>query len=44
VTGTTITGNAFVPNSSSVPTNGMYLPAGNTLGWAGPSTRRLSCN
>lgn len=26
--------NSFVPNLSTVPTNGMYLPAGNTLGWA----------
>lgn len=26
--------NSFVPNSSSVPSNGMYLPAANTLGWA----------
>lgn len=34
ITGTTITGNSFVPNSSSIPTNGMYLPAANTLGWA----------
>ena len=34
ITGTTITGNAFVPNNSAVPTNGLYLPAANTLGWA----------
>lgn len=26
--------NSFVPNSSTIPTNGLYLPAGNTLGWA----------
>lgn len=31
---TTATANAFVPNSSSVPTNGFYLPAANTVGWA----------
>jgi hypothetical protein len=31
---TTATANAFVPNSSSVPTNGMYLSAANTLAWA----------
>lgn len=26
--------NSFVPNSSTVPTNGFYLPAANTVGWA----------
>lgn len=31
---TTAVANSFVPNSSTVPTNGMYLPAANTLGWA----------
>lgn len=25
---------SFIPSSSTVPTNGMYLPAANTLGWA----------
>jgi hypothetical protein len=34
ITGTLITGQRFVPNSSTVPTNGLYLPAANTLGWA----------
>lgn len=34
ITGTLITGNRFVPNSATVPTNGLYLPAANTLGWA----------
>lgn len=29
-----VTGAAFIPSGSSVPTNGMYLPASNTLGWA----------
>lgn len=29
-----VTGAAFIPSGSSVPTNGMYLPAANTLGWA----------
>jgi hypothetical protein len=24
----------FIPSSSTVPTNGLYLPASNTLGWA----------
>lgn len=36
-----ITGTAFVPTSSSVPTNGMYLPAANTLGWAINSSAEL---
>jgi hypothetical protein len=31
---TTVTANSFVPNSSTIPTNGLYLPAANTLGWA----------
>lgn len=31
---TTAVANSFVPNSSSVPTNGFYLPAANTVGWA----------
>lgn len=34
ITGTTIVGNSFVPNSSNIPSNGIYLPAANTLGWA----------
>lgn len=38
---TTATANAFVPNSSSVPTNGLYLPAANTLGWAINSAAEL---
>lgn len=29
-----ITGNSFIPNSSTIPSDGMYLPAANTLGWA----------
>lgn len=37
ITGTLVAGNAFVPNLSSVPTNGMYLPASNTLGFAAQS-------
>lgn len=31
---TTAIANSFVPNASTVPSNGMYLPAANTLGWA----------
>ena len=39
VTGTiasasTVTGTALIPSSSTIPTNGMYLPAANTLGFA----------
>lgn len=30
---TTATANSFVPNSSTIPTNGLYLPAASTLGW-----------
>lgn len=39
---TTATANAFVPNSASVPTNGMYLSAANTLAWATNSTLAMS--
>lgn len=38
VTGTVITGNSFIPNSSSIPTNGLYLTAGNTPSIAANST------
>ena len=31
---TTLTANSFVPNSATVPANGVYLPAANTLGFA----------
>jgi len=37
----TITGLTFVPTGSSAPTNGMYLPAANTLGWAINSAAEL---
>lgn len=36
-----VTGAGFVPSSSSVPTNGMYLPAANTLGWSVSSTAEV---
>ena len=29
-----VTGTAFIPSSTVIPSNGMYLPAGNTLGFA----------
>lgn len=31
---------SFVPSGSTVPTNGLYLPAANTLAWATNSTER----
>jgi hypothetical protein len=37
----TITGTSFIPSASAVPTNGMYLPAANTLGWAINSAAEL---
>ena len=46
VTGTvdassTVTGTAFIPDGSSAPSNGLYLPSANTLGLATASTGRL---
>jgi hypothetical protein len=32
---------ALIPSGSSVPTNGMYLPAANTLGWSTNSSEKL---
>jgi hypothetical protein len=37
----TVTGATFVPSSASVPSNGMYLPSANTLGWAVNSAAEL---
>jgi uncharacterized small protein (DUF1192 family) len=36
----TATATAFIPSSSSVPTNGMYLPAANSVGFATNSANR----
>lgn len=36
-----ISASAFIPSSSVVPTNGLYLPAANTLGWAVNSAAEL---
>tara|TARA_R110000868_G_scaffold409899_2_gene696463 strand:+ start:9425 stop:13153 length:3729 start_codon:yes stop_codon:yes gene_type:complete len=36
-----VTGASFIPSGSTVPTNGMYLPAANTLGWAINSAAEL---
>ena len=33
-----LTATAFIPTSSTIPTNGLYLPAANTLGFATNST------
>lgn len=41
VAASTITGTAFIPSASTVPVNGMYLPAANTLGWAVASTAEM---
>ena len=38
----TATATQFIPSSSSVPTNGMYLPAANTLGFSTNSTNRVT--
>jgi len=41
---TTSTSNSFIPNSSSIPTNGVYLPATNAVGIATNSTARFQVN
>lgn len=40
----TLTASSFIPSSSTVPTNGIYLPAANTLGFASNSTKWGSVN
>ncbi len=42
VVATTITGNSFIPNLSTIPTNGLYLPAANSVGIATNSTNRMT--
>jgi hypothetical protein len=37
-------GSSFVPTSSTIPTNGMYLSAANTLDFATNTTNRLTIN
>lgn len=39
---TTVTGGSFIPTSSTVPTNGMYLSAANTVNFATATTSRVS--
>ena len=36
-----LTANSFIPSSSTVPTNGLYLPAANSVGFATNSTERM---
>jgi hypothetical protein len=36
-----VTATAFIPSGSSIPTNGMYLPSSNNLGWATNSSFRM---
>jgi hypothetical protein len=43
VTGSS-TSASFIPSSSTVPTNGLYLPAANTIGWATNSTAAMRVN
>jgi hypothetical protein len=38
---TTATANSFIPNSATIPTNGLYLPAANAVGFATASTARM---
>lgn len=38
----TISANSFTPSSSTVPTNGLYLPGTNTIGFATNSVARFS--
>lgn len=38
------TADSFIPAAATVPTNGMYLPGANTVGFASNSTVRLSYN
>ena len=35
------TATSFIPSSSTVPTNGMYLPAANTVGFSTATTERM---
>lgn len=37
----TLTASAFIPNGATIPTNGMYLSAANTLNFATNTTNRL---
>lgn len=41
IVATTTTSNSFIPNLSTVPTNGLYLPATNSVGLSTNSTERV---
>lgn len=41
---TTVTANSFIPNSATIPTNGLYLSAANTLALSSNTTLRWSVN
>lgn len=38
------TAQSFIPSSSTVPTNGLYLPSANTIGWSTNTTARGTIN
>lgn len=40
----TVTGTALIPSGSSVPTDGVYLPAANIVGFSTNSTERMRLN
>ena len=40
----TVSGTSFIPNGSTAPANGMYLPSSNTLGFSTGSSARASLN
>jgi len=40
----TVSGTAFIPDGSSAPTNGIYLPSSNTLGFSISSGQKASLN
>jgi Chaperone of endosialidase/Domain of unknown function (DUF4183) len=44
VTTSGVSSNAFIPTTSTVPSNGMFLPAANTIGFATASTQRMQIN
>jgi len=41
ITGTTITGTSLIPTGAGTPSNGMFLPAANTVGFATQSNERM---
>lgn len=41
VVSSTATANSFIPSSSTAPTNGMFLPTTNALGWSSNSAEKM---